>query len=195
MLASASVPATDSMSGTRASNARTGWNCTFAWIDAMGEGAVATVLQQGCFPAPILQLPAIFLQQSISACAIFGLGRQASAGVASQIARRASTRMDRHRITTTCYLFGKPPRNLDRSRNTLTHKILLTVEPRVLVSHTSHELATGAVPWSVGLPAESVDAPRPSQALYRPLATSGRRPLHHTSPANAASPADAGRKA
>jgi hypothetical protein len=122
MLASASVRATDSMSGTRASNARTGWNCTFACIDAMGEGAVATVLQQGCFPAPMLQLPAIFLQQSISACAIFGLGRQASAGVASQIARRASTRMDRHRITTTCYLSGKPPRNLDRSRNTLTVK-------------------------------------------------------------------------
>jgi len=74
-------------------------------------------------------------------------------------------------------------------------KLLLTAELPVLVFHTSHELATGAVPWNVGLPAESVDALRPSQALYPPLATSGRRPLHHTSPANAASLADARRKA
>ena len=62
------------------------------------------VLQQGCFPAPMLQSPAIFLQQSISACVMCGLGRQASAGAANQIASRTITTMDRHRITFTCYL-------------------------------------------------------------------------------------------
>jgi hypothetical protein len=51
-------------------------------MDAIGEGAVVRVLQQGCFPAPMLQSPAIFLQQSISACVMCGLGRQASAGAA-----------------------------------------------------------------------------------------------------------------
>ena len=89
----------------------TGCSCTLACIDGMGEGAVVTVLQQGCFPPPMLQLPAIFLQQSISACVICGLGRQASAGVEDQIAIRANTRMDRHRITTTCYLFRQVIRN------------------------------------------------------------------------------------
>ena len=69
------------------------------------------VLQQGCFPAPMLQSPAIFLQHSISACVMCGLGRQASAGVESQIARRAKTTMDRRRIRTTCYLSRKQFRN------------------------------------------------------------------------------------
>lgn len=90
---------------------KTGCNCTSACIDGMGEGAVVTVLQQGCFPAPMRQSPAIFLQQSISAWVIWGLGRQASAGIEDQIARRANTTMGRHRITTTCYLSGEPPRN------------------------------------------------------------------------------------
>lgn len=90
---------------------KTGRNCTLACMDGIGEGAVVKVLQQGCFPPPMLQSPAIFLQQSISACVICELGRQVSAGVEIQIARRANTKVDRSRITTICYLSGKQPRN------------------------------------------------------------------------------------
>jgi hypothetical protein len=90
---------------------KTGWNCTLACVAETGEGAVVTVLQQGCFPAPMWQSPAIFLQQSISACVICGLGRQASAGAEDQIARRANTTMDRPHVTTTSYSFCNQPRN------------------------------------------------------------------------------------
>jgi hypothetical protein len=45
----------------------------------MGEGELDTVLQQACCSAPILQSPAIFLQQAISTCVICGFGRQANA--------------------------------------------------------------------------------------------------------------------
>lgn len=98
-------------------NVKTGCNCTLACMEGIGEGALLRVLQQGCFPAPMWQSPAIFLQQSISACVICGLGRQASAGVETQIARRTNTTMDRHRSTTPCYFSSEPPRKFFVSNN------------------------------------------------------------------------------
>jgi hypothetical protein len=45
----------------------------------------------------MLQLPAIFLQQVISTCVIWGLGRHASAGVAIHTASKLNTIMERTR--------------------------------------------------------------------------------------------------
>ena len=55
------------------------------------------VLQHGCWPAPMLQLPAIFLQQAISACVICAVGRHASAGAVIHAASKKRTTMVRTR--------------------------------------------------------------------------------------------------
>jgi len=70
-----------------------GWKWIFDCRDATGEGELDTLLQQGCCSAPILQSPAIFLQQAISDFVICGLGRHAIAvGAAhARTKRNAST--------------------------------------------------------------------------------------------------------
>ena len=50
------------------------------------------------------QLPAIFLQQAISACVIEGFGRQAKAGIAVHAKTSRNANMERHFDISTCYL-------------------------------------------------------------------------------------------
>jgi hypothetical protein len=84
---------------------------TNGWISIAVRSSVATgvvrstfVLQQGWAPAPMWQLPAIFLQQAISACVIKGFGRQAKAGIAVHAKTSRNANMKRHFAINTCYL-------------------------------------------------------------------------------------------
>ena len=69
----------------------------------MGDGELDTVLQQGCCSAPILQSPAIFLQQAISDCVICGLGRQANAVGAAHATTNTNASICRNLPIPKCY--------------------------------------------------------------------------------------------
>ena len=87
-----------------AATAKSGEACEIGCTEAMEAGALETVLQQGCCPVPMLQSPAIFLQHAISDGVIWVVGRQASAGVASQRASKLKTMMERQRAMARCYI-------------------------------------------------------------------------------------------
>jgi hypothetical protein len=85
---------------TKATRAKSGCEWETARTEATDWGAFETVLQQGCWPIPVWQSPAIFLQHATSAALIFAFGRQASAVELIQKQTRASAMMDRNFATT-----------------------------------------------------------------------------------------------
>jgi hypothetical protein len=65
----------------------------------MDEFMFGDLVQHGCWPAPMWQSPAIFLQQAISPDVIFAVGRQASTGVTVHKITRETTTMRRNFLT------------------------------------------------------------------------------------------------
>jgi hypothetical protein len=76
------------------------------WLDTFRKllGRRTSALQQEWCPEPIWQSPAIFLQQSISACVIAGLGRHARTGIAVHNVTKLNRNMERPFAMAKCYI-------------------------------------------------------------------------------------------